>query len=161
MVKKVIGILLVLSLLAVLGCSSGAGTDTATTEASVKTVREAEISSAWAMKQLEINLDSSLTIWLILADGDKVDGYYYLESGDGIGFKVAGNSLIYESKQPTAKTETLNSDRFSFTASKSGGIAYGLTFNVENTTKQPKGTAVFLEIIYPVTGSINFPLGTK
>ncbi len=161
MIKKVICVLVMLSLISVLGCSLTSKATTTAAPASVKTVREAEISSQWTMKQLEINLDSPLTIWLILANGDKVDGYYYLENGDSISFKINGNSLVYESKQPTEKSATLTSDRFSFTASSSEGIAYGLSFNAEDVKTQTKGTTVFLEIIYPVTGSLNFPLGTK
>ncbi len=161
MLKKLIGILLIVSLIGIIGCSSVPKSITPTSAASVKTIRESEISSKWTVKQLEVNLESSLTMWLILAEGDKVDGYYYLENGDSISFNITGKSLVYESPQPVEKSATLTSDRFSFTAGNSQGIAYGLTFSVEDVARQPKGTKIFMELIYPVTGTLNFPDGTK
>jgi hypothetical protein len=162
MLKKAIGILVILSLIGIVGCSSGSKSVTPSQPASVKTVREAGIASAWTMKQMEINLESETTIVLTLANGDKVDGYFYLEKGSNIDFKISGNSQIYESKPAGAKSDTITSDRFSFTASQAQGIAYTLTFNAGgDATKDKTGTTVFLEIIYPAAGSLYVPFGTK
>jgi hypothetical protein len=162
MIKKVIFILIILALIGTLGCSLSSRTTTTAAPASVKTIREAGIASAWAMKQLEINLESELSIVLKLAAGDKVDGYYYLEKGDNIGFKITGNSLIYESEAQDAKAQSITSDRFSFTASQDQGIAYTLTLSaVGNTDKNTVVPTVFLEIIYPASASVYVPIGTK
>ena len=162
MVKKAIGILVILSLIGIIGCSSAPGTSTPAQPASVKTVREAEIASAWTMKQMEINSESEISIVLKLADGNKVDGYYYLEKGSNISFQISGISLIYESKPAGGKSDAITSDRFSFTATQAQGIAYTLTLKASgNASKEKTGTTVFLEIIYPAAGSLYVPIGTK
>jgi hypothetical protein len=162
MIKKVIFILVILSLVGILGCSITSRTTAPASPASVKTIREAGIGSEWAMKQLEINLESELSIVLKLTEGDKVDGYYYLEKGSNIGFKITGNSLVYESKTQGAKDQSITSDRFSFVASQEQGIAYTLTLSTSNDAgKEKAGTTVFLEIIYPASASVFVPIGTK
>ncbi len=162
MVKKVLIILMAVSLIAVLGCVFTSKTTTTPAPASIKKVREAQINKAWSMKQMEIELENEIPLTLILKDGDKVDGYFYVEKGDNIGFNVSGNSLIYTSKPPDTETKSITSDRFSFTASQTQGIAYILTFNTSANVsgKQVKAT-VFMEIIYPSTGSLSIPYGTK
>ena len=162
MVKKLIGILSILSLLAVLGCSTVPKTIAPAAAASVKSIREAEITSKWTVKQLQIDLNSEISIMLKLAVGDKVEGYYYLEEGSNLSFQISGTSLIYESVPADGKSETITSDRFSFTASQAQGIAYTLTFTpVENPDEEHIDTTVFLEIIYPASGSLYIPIGTK
>jgi hypothetical protein len=161
MFKKIIGILVVLSLIGIVGCSSGSKTSTSTQPATVRTIREAEIASKWTMKQMEINSSAEITLVLTLANGDKVDGFYYLEKGTETAFQVSGNSLIYESKAADVKTG-ITSDRFSFTASQAQGIAYTLTLNAGvDATKEKNNTTIFLEIIYPASGSLYVPIGTK
>lgn len=161
MLKKIIGILVVLSLIGIAGCSSGSKSSTAAQPATVKIVREAEIASNWTLKQMEINSAAEITLVLTLANGDKVDGFYYLEKGTDTAFKVSGNSLIYESKSTDIKAG-ITSDRFSFTASQAQGIAYTLTLNAgADTSKEKNSTTIFLEIIYPSTGSLYVPIGTK
>jgi hypothetical protein len=113
------------------------------------------------MKQLEIDLENEIPLTLILKDGDRVDGYFYLEKGDNVGFNVSGNSLIYASKPSDTETARITSDRFSFTASQAQGIAYILTFKPGNLDGGQKGATVFLEIVYPATGSLSIPVGTK
>ena len=162
MLKKAIGILVILSLIGIVGCSSVPKSTTATQPATVKTLREAEIASAWTMKQLEVNSAAEITLVLTLANGDKVDGFYYLEKGADTAFKISGNSLIYESKPAGTKAGTITSDRFSFTASQAQGIAYTLTLNAGVAADKAKtGTTIFLEIIYPSSGSLYVPIGTK
>ena len=90
-----------------------------------------------------------------------MDGYFYLEKGSDISFQIAGNSQIYESQPAGTKSDTITSDRFSFTASQAQGIAYFLTFNPGSDTRVTNEDTVFLEIIYPATGSLSVPIGTK
>lgn len=161
MVKKVMGMLVILALVGLAGCSSGSKTATATPAASVHTIREAGIASAWTMKQLEINSSAEISLVLTLANGDKVDGFYYLEKGTGTAFQISGNSVIYESKA-AGKSDTITSDRFSFTASQAQGLAYSLTLNAGmDASKTKNQNTIFLEIIYPATGSLYVPIGTK
>jgi hypothetical protein len=156
MMKKLLITAVLLSLVGVLGCTSAATTKT---PASVKSIREAEISAVWTMEQMEISLKSEVTIILNLADGDKVDGYFYVEAGDNIRFTISGGSLIYQSEVTAQGTQ---SDRFSFTASAAQGIAYTLKFTpMIAGAQQTSDSTIFLEIIYPVTGGIYVPFGTK
>jgi len=162
MVKKMLGIIMVLSLVGVLGCSLTSNTTNTPPPASVRIIREAKIGSAWEMKQLEITVGSEISILLNLVEGDKVDGYFYLEKGNDINFRITANSSVYESKVQDAKTsQGVTSDRFSFTATKEQGIAYLLTLsNASDGSAQPDKVTVFLDIIYPATGSIFIPIET-
>ncbi len=146
--KVLVVAVLVISLISIFGCTSSGEAP-----ASVKSVREAAIGTQWQMKQVEINFKSDTFMTLELAAGDKVDGYYYLLNGDGINFSISGLSDIYASK--TGAT----SDRFSFTASQEQGKDYKLKFTV--TGNDNTEATVFLEMIYPVTGIVLVPFGTK
>jgi hypothetical protein len=158
MFKKVLIIAVLLSLISFLGCTSSS-TETTKSPASVKSIREATITSQWKIMQVEINMQADVSIMLDLATGDKVDGYFYVEDGDGISFAIYGNSLIYQSQGTNSK---VTSDRFSFSASQAQGIAYTLKLAPISTNSQGKGNStVFLELIYPVTGQIFVPFGTK
>jgi hypothetical protein len=153
MLKKVLIIAVLLSLVGILGCSTTAGT----APASVNIVREAQIASGWAFKQIEISLEAETLIILTLASGDKVDGYFYCVSGDNVTFSISGNSPIY-----TSAGQGVNSDRFSFTATQAQGIAYILKLNpIKSSNKESTAATVFFEIIYPATGKISMPIGTK
>jgi hypothetical protein len=159
MLKKVIiGALLVIISSAVLGCPS-ARTETTTSPANVKTIRETKISPNWAMKQMEITLEGETKIVLTLATGDEVDGYFYLISGDNVSFSISGTSLIYESKAPGTGDNSVTSDRFSFTASQAQGLAY--TLKLKPADDAEAGTTVLIELIYPATGEIFIPIGTQ
>jgi len=156
MLKKVIfGALLIILSVGALGCPAAS----TSLSANVKTVREAEIAPDWAMKQMEITLEAETKIVLTLAYGDKVDGYFYLESGDNISFSISGTSLIYESKASGTAEKNVSSDRFSFTASQAQGIAY--TLKLKPGSDETTGAIVLIELIYPATGEIFIPIGTK
>jgi hypothetical protein len=109
---------------------------------------------------MEIDLTGEFPMVLKLKDGDKVDGYFYLEKGISVGLNISGNSSIYTSK--SLDTIGITSDRFSFTASKDQGIAYTLTFNAAaGGSGENSGATVFLELIYPSSGLLLVPEGTK
>lgn len=163
MLKKILCLILALSLIGAMGCSlvSKAQQTTTTAPASISGVREAKISKTWMMKQMQIDLDNQANIVLTLKDGDKVDGFFYLVKGDNVGFSVSGVSTIYTSKPTDTETLRITSDRFSFTASQAQGIAYTLNLTAGAGSNGNGGTTVFLEIIYPATGSLWVPFGTK
>lgn len=162
MIKKLFFIVVMISLIGTAGCSVLSKKETTTPPASVRPVRESQIASQWMMKQLEVNLETEIPIMLTLKNGDKAEGYFYVVKGSGIKFKISGNSLIYESKPQTDKDKEITSDRFSFTASQSQGSGYTLLLSTNNQTgKQKTESTVFLELIYPIDGSIFVPFGTK
>jgi hypothetical protein len=162
MVKRIFVILSVLSLIVAAGCSSGnITTSTSAPPAGIKTIRLAEIAGAWTVRQIEINLESSTSVLLKLTEGDKVEGYFFLEKGIDIDFQILGESLIYRSR-PVSGSDNVTSDRFSFTATGDQGIAYTLKFSpvVKKDGKKVIPT-VFLELIYPATGEVFDPMGVK
>jgi hypothetical protein len=159
MLKKVIfGALLVTLAIFAFGCPS-AKTTTTTPPANVNTISETTIAPNWAMKQIEITLEGETKIWLTLAAGDKVDGFFYVTSGDNISFSISGTSLIYESKATGTAEKYVSSDRFSFTASQEQGLAYTLKLKPES--KDSTSATVIIQLIYPASGEILMPIGTK
>ena len=157
MLKKIACLVLALAIIGVGGCSLGAKPTTSTTAApaAVTSVREATIAKVWTMKQLQIDLTKSIGIILTLKDGDTVDGYFYTLKGDLASFNVSGNSQIYSSKSTNSETSLVNSDRFSFTASTSQGIAY--TLNITAPSSASGKTTVFIELIYRPAARFTFP----
>ncbi|MDD5338220.1 MAG: hypothetical protein PHG35_02245 [Dehalococcoidales bacterium] len=149
--KAAIAVLLFAMVFSIFGCTSG-NSDTATTTkpASIEYIRESKLANIWQMKQIQLNFTNETSITIELAAGDKVDGYFYVVGGGTISFTISGLTQIYASSNGTT------SDRFSFTASQEQGIDYKLKFTVGSGD-----TSVFLEIIYPVTGSVLVPIGTK
>jgi len=106
------------------------------------------------MKEIkfDIGAEEEVAILLKLSDGDKVDGYFYLEKGGEIDFRITGKTLLYQSAVQ---------DRFSFTASQSEGDTYTLSFRNPATDDEQRELTVFLEVIYPVSGSIYVPVEGK
>jgi hypothetical protein len=165
MIKKILCVTAVIVILGISGCdlvSKAMETTTTTTPATVEIVREAKIGQTWVMKQMEIDLETAVPIVLTLKDGDNVQGYFYLLKGDGIDFTIAGISPIYTSPPTDDETGLTDSDRFAFTANQGEGVAYKLTLDAgtDDDGNNNKAT-VFLEIIYPATGSMLVPIGTK
>jgi hypothetical protein len=162
MFRKILCLLLAISLVSVTGCSlvSKAQETNTATPASVRTVREAKIGKTLLVKQLEIDLKAEVSIILELKDGDKVKGFFYLLKGDNVVLNISGLSPIYTFKTTDSESPRITSDEYAFTASQAQGIFYKLTLSANPGTKNSE-TTIFLEIIYPVTGSLSVPIGTK
>jgi len=99
---------------------------------------------------------------LKLDDQDEVDGYFYLESGSITDFQITGKSLIYSAQaQGTPVPGGISSARFSFIASQAQGTTYTLTFsNADDDGNARTKKTIFMEIIYPTTGSLFIPVET-
>jgi len=157
-VKRVLIVAIVLSLVSVLGCSEISGLTKSSSQQGPDIVRRAELAEKWQMDQTRVHVgagDESLVL-LRLAYGDRVEGYFYLEKGEDIAFQIAGNSLMYEAQ--AAGTEVpakLTSDRFAFVAIQEQGTIYTLTFR---NPAADDDAVVFLELIYPVNGSLFFSI---
>ncbi|MDO8567253.1 MAG: hypothetical protein Q7R57_00900 [Dehalococcoidales bacterium] len=129
-----------------------------------KIVREAPLAGKWEMRHinLDVSAGEELPVLLKLADGDKVDGFFYLENGSNIDFRIMANSQVYKPQTTEASAgKGITSDRFSFTASQSQGQSYTLFFRNMAVGSDKAKVTVFLEIIYPNTGSLFTLLETK
>jgi len=164
MIKGIFTAIIVLSLLALGGCSEISGlqkglTDTSSSKGP-KIIREAVLGSEWQMTQMQIEVeaDDELSILLKLEDGDAVDGFFYLERGSTVNFQIIGDSLIYEPEAEDTPSAGVDSDRFSLVANQEQGTTYTLIFH--NPADNGKVT-IFLEAIYPATSSLFVPVGTK
>ena len=163
MVKKIIRVVMVLSLVFIIGCAEISDLTQDLTgsskSGSLEILKTAQLESKWEMKQMRIGVEAGeeTLILLKLDDMDKVDGYFYLEKGDDIDFSITGNSLIYEAQAPE-EAEGVTSDRFTFVASQIQGNTYTLAFRSTAADDTQTKVTVFLEIIYPVTGSVFIPV---
>jgi hypothetical protein len=160
--RKLFLIISLISILALTGCSVFTGRSSATPKP--KILRQTELAGKWRMYQIEVTLTSGTELPLIiqLADGDKADGYFYVEKGDNnIAFQIAGISQIYQSDFKNIPTGQPASDRFSFTATQAQGLSYELTLSNNTASSQKSSTTVFLEVICPGNGPIFTPLEVK
>jgi hypothetical protein len=154
--------IIALPLVLLLGCEElgGLGGDlTQPTAKSPEIVKTATLEAKWAVNQIELQVgaDQKIEILLRLAEQDKVDGYFYIEDGGITDFEISGNSLLYSAREQGALTpEGINSARFSFVATQSQGNTYTLTFS--NSGEDKKKQTVFLELIYPLDGSLFIPV---
>lgn len=155
--KKVIVAIFLLSLLIPFsGCEEISeltqGVSTSTSQANLKIEKSVELGSAWQMKQISFRVGAGeeVAILLKLSDGDKVDGFFYLERGDTCDFRITGKTQLYRSDSAT---------RFSFTAGQAQSDTYNLLFrNTAEEDESQKSITVFLEVIYPLSGEIYVPV---
>lgn len=160
--RRLFVIVLSIASMAVLnaGCSSSTGVSS-TPKPSQEILRQNSIGTDWQMYQIRLIIPygTSSPVLLKLTEGDKVDGYFYLEKGSNVDFGINADTPLYHST-PNA-SGNVSSDRFSFTASHEQGSTYSLQFSAtDNTTKQ---AVVFLEVMYPAKNSfaVFVPLETK
>ena len=160
MLKRILIVLALLSVLLISGCSKMPDLPTAASTPSYQIVRKSEVGGKWQTYQLKIELGKGdeLPILLKLANGDKVDGYFDVEKGEGFDFQIAGNTQLYKLDPPAAGKKV--SDRFSFTASPSQGNMYILTLRNTSGDKDVRISA-FLEVVFPASGAIFIPLDTR
>lgn len=161
MLKTILTAGMLLALISVFGCSEISDLTQPSSPEGPDIVRRAELGEEWQMDQMRVHVsagDESMVL-LRLPDGGKVDGYFYLlKEGGDIDFQITGDSLIYESEAPDAgDSARITSDRFSFVADQAQGATYTLTFS--NPTEDDE--VVFLEVIYPIDGSLFFPIAEK
>jgi hypothetical protein len=156
MSKRIIAIIAVLFLsISVFGCdqlSGLTGNSGQNSSSDFKIVKAVKLGKSWEMKQMSFTVGAgkSLDILLKLNDGDKLDGYFYLEEGDAVNFDIKGKTPLFDSE---------DADRFSFVASQAEGETYTLTFrNPADEDESRKSVSVFLEVIYPQSGSIFIPV---
>jgi hypothetical protein len=157
MMKKILAALILLSLLVVtVGCNQTSAQPKASSSVST-VVKTVELTDKWQMNQmrLEVKSNDELQLLLKMAPGDQADGYFYLEKGKSANFSISGSSLLYSSQAPQLYGQ-ITSDRFTFTASQSQGTTYTLAF--QNSTDS--SITLFLELIYPSTGSVYAPVKT-
>ncbi len=154
MKKGIIFTIIALVTLSLTGCSAVSRITGLFSSGGPEIVKKADLGTKWTMRQisLELGAGSQMPVLLRLADGDKVDGFFYLEKGNNVDFQITANSLIYKPSIQDAYARGITSDRFSFTASQAQGTTYTLMFR--NTSYSNDKVTVFLEIIYPVTGSV-------
>ncbi len=135
------------------GCAGGSANSVGRHEI----VRSATLGEDWQMYQLRVTLrpDSVYDLALLELKGtDRVDGYYYTERGSGAALEIrAGATILHQ----YTVDSTPSSNRFGFTASQASGTAYVLKFS--NPGKET--TIIFVELIYPKTGSIRGPIDIK
>ena len=164
MIKRILIAIVVLSLLFVFGCSEIEDLIQPSSPEGPDIVRRAELGEEWQMDQMKVHVDAGdeSLVLLKLADGDEVDGYFYLEKGEDIVFQITGDSLVYQSGlKDTEEQARVTSDRFSFVANQTQGNTYTLSFRNPNGDEEQARAIVFLEVIYPIKGSLFVPIGTK
>ena len=158
--KRILIVLVLLSVLLISGCSNAPGLPASADTPSYNIVRKSEVGGQWQTYQLKVELGKGdeLPILLKLVNGDKVDGYFDVEKGEGFDFQITGNTQIYK-LSPPAESKNV-SDRFSFTASQAQGNMYILTLRNTSGDKDVRITA-FLELVFPTSGDIFVPLDLR
>ena len=162
--KVIIAVIFITLSLPLLGCEEitdlTQGVTTSSSQSDLKIVRSVALGADWQMKQISFKVAAGqeVAILLKLFDGDEADGFFYLEKGSNADFQIIGDSPIYQSEAEDTPSGEVDSDRFSLVASQEQGTSYTLIFH--NPADNGKIT-IFLEIIYPVTGSLFVPVETK
>jgi hypothetical protein len=153
--KVLIAIILLTLLLPLTGCEEISGLTQGATksssQANLEIEKSVELGETWQMKQLsfKVNAGQEVAILLKLSDGDKADGFFYLEKGDTVDFRITGKTQLYRSDA---------ANRFSFTASQAQGDTYSLLFRNTAEEESQKSITVSLEVIYPLKGEIYVPV---
>jgi len=131
-------------------------------EPSFEIIKDIELEEKWKVSQMRMVMGAGdeFSILLKLADDDRVDGFFYLEKGDDVDFRIEGSSLIYQSEVEDDEVKVVvSSDRFSFKAEQIQGTDYTLTFrNPANISEGQSNIVLYVEIIYPTTGYIFLPI---
>jgi len=151
--RIIIAVMLLSLMLGTFGCEelSRLTQETTQTQSNLQILKSVKLGAKWELKQLRFDLGAGdeVAILLKLAQGDEVDGYFYLEKGESIDFRITGKTLLFSSE---------TQDRFSFVAEQAQGETYTLTFRNTEEGDQPAKVTVFLEVIYPVDGSLYVPV---
>ena len=154
--KVVIAIILLTLLLPFSGCEEISEltqeVSTSSSQASLDIVKSVELGSSWQMKQISFKVGAAqdVAILLKLSDGDKVDGFFHLEKGDTVDFRITAKSQLFHANE---------ANRFSFPASQAQGDTYTiLSRNTAEEDESKKSITVFLEVIYPLKGEIYVPV---
>lgn len=153
-IKTLLTVMVLPFLILITGCSEISDLMQPSSPAGPDIVRRAKLGENWQMDQMRVHIgagDESVVL-LKLSAGDKVDGYFYIEKGEDVDFQITGNSLVYEPDKEGAAIIT--SERFSFVATRSQGNTY--TFTFRNPTDDDE--IVFVEVIYPIDGSLFFTI---
>ena len=153
-------VLIIIFLSGSLGCSNlkvlnGPGT------AAVKILRNTALQNEWQIYQLEVTIPAAgkMPIVLDLDNGDEVDGYFYVTSGDtDINFRITADSEIYNSVLTNLHEDVPVSDRFSFTASAVQGRTYTLTLYNDADLEAKTKSVLYMELICPAESPIFTPL---
>ncbi len=156
--RKLIISIALITMLALTGCSVLSG---GSAQPAPEIVRQTSLAGKYRMYQIEVTLKSGaeLPIIIQLQNGDKADGYFYVEKGaNTIAFEVSGTSQVYASDMKALPNGEVASDRFSFTASQAQGLFYEMTLRNTASADQKTSATVFLEIIYPGDAPISTPL---
>lgn len=154
--KVVIAVILLTLLLSFSGCEEISEltqeVSTSSSQANLDIVKSVELDSSWHLKHIsfKVGAGQDMAILLKLSDGDKVDGFFHLEKGDTVDFRITGKSQLFRANE---------ANRFSFTASQTQGDTYTLLFrNTAEEDESKKSITVFLEVIYPLKGEIYVPV---
>lgn len=164
MLKRIFIAVIALSLISVLGCWKASPTPTVSptpVAAQFEPLKTVDIASKWKVKELrvEVGADKEFLLLLKLAEGDKVDGYFYLEKGANAGFQIAGKTLVYKYAPDIAKAGGgVPGDPFSFTATREQGDMYMLTLDNHAARGGSQSLTVFLHIIYPANALVFVPI---
>lgn len=162
---RIIGLaVLLISMLFLPACSKLSNVSGSSAIVKPEIVRQAQLGENWSMQQMtiEVPAEKEVQILLKLGDGDRVDGYFILEKGDGIEFQVKADSLIYEARSTEIKNPTLvDSDRFAFIASKAQGTTYTLVFRNPDKSSNASSVSVYAEVVYPITGTLFTEIAMK
>jgi hypothetical protein len=156
--RKFLVAILMVSILALAGCSVFSGS---AAQPSPKILRQTSLAGKYQVYQIEVTLKAGAELPLIiqLQNGDKADGYFYVEKGaSSITFQISGISQVYQSDLTQIPDNQVTSDRFSFTASQAQGLFYEMTLKNTASSEQNTSSTVFLEIIYPGNAPIASPL---